>query len=159
MNPPKPKRILFVCTGNTCRSPMAAVLAERLAKEAGVNWLFSSAGTSAKDGEPLSRGASAYFSTHGIVEVTHSARRLTAAVVAQADEIFTLTRAHRDEIIAHFPEAADKTSVLRESAELKPVDVADPIGTDVMVYEACAASIEEALTILIRRRTHAQDSR
>ena len=138
---------------------MAAVLAERLAKQARLDWVFSSAGTNAADGMPLSSGAARALAARGIGPVTHSARRLTAAVVAQADEIFTLTRAHRDEIVAHFPEAASKTSVLREGMELKPVDVADPIGTDVMVYEACAASIEEALKILIRRRTHAQNPR
>lgn len=159
MKPGKPRRLLFVCTGNTCRSPIAAVLAGRLAKQSGMDWMVCSAGTDAHDGAPLSRGASAYFSAHGIGEVTHAARRLTAAIVSEADEIITLTRAHRADILEHFPDAAAKTSVLRESAGLEPVDVADPIDTDVMVYEACAASIEEALRIIIRRRTHAQDPR
>lgn len=138
---------------------MAAVLAERLARQARLDWVFASAGTDAIDGTPLSRGTTECFSARGIGEVMHAARRLTAAVVAEADEILTLTRAHRREIVEHFPEAAAKTFVLREAAGLKPVDVEDPVGAAAAVYEACAASIEEALKILIGRRTHAKNPR
>lgn len=155
MKPGTPRRLLFVCTGNTCRSPMAAVLAGRLAKTGGLDQVFSSAGTEAIDGVPLSRGAVTVLASRKAGPVAHHARRLTAQIVAEADEIYAMTRAHRDEIVARFPEAAAKTSVLREAAGLTPADVADPVGGDEAAYEASAASIEEALAILIRRTTDA----
>lgn len=154
-----PKRFLFVCTGNTCRSPMAEHLFLRLAREAGLDHLASSAGTAAAAGMPLSRGAAAVFASRGMGAVAHRARRVDAALLAEAASVFVMERAHRDELAARFPEAAAKIFVLREAAGLSPLDVEDPVGADAAEYAACAASIEEALHIIVRRETHVQNAR
>jgi protein-tyrosine-phosphatase len=72
-----------------------------------------------------------------------------------------MEREHRNRLTALFPKFAAKISVLRETAGLSPVDVEDPIGADSAEYEACAASIEEALRIIVQRETkpHAQNTR
>lgn len=159
MSATAPRRLLFVCTGNTCRSPMAEHFLLRLAREAGLPWTASSAGTAAAVGMPLSRGASAVFAARGIGPVAHRARRVDAALLREADAVYALERAHRDELLARFPDAAGKISVLREAAGLTPPDVDDPVGADAALYEATAASIEEAVKILVERHRHASNPR
>lgn len=154
-----PKRFLFVCTGNTCRSPMAEQFFLRLARESGLDFLASSAGTAATTGMPLSRGATAVFASRGLGPVSHRARRVDAAILGDAQSVFVMERAHRDELTARFPQAASKISVLREAAGLTPLDIKDPVGADAAEYDACASSIEEALHIIVRRETHVQNAR
>lgn len=156
MTGPAARRLLFVCTGNTCRSPMARFLAERLAREAGLPWSAASAGVSAAPGAPLSEGAARALAARGLAGLSHSARPLDEKALAEADAVYALTRAHRDAVAARFPRHADKVSVLREAAGLPDPDVPDPLGRPDAAYEACAAAIEEALKILIRRNPHAQ---
>ena len=126
------RSVLFVCTGNTCRSPMAEQLFSRLCREAGVDLSVSSAGVEAAAGMPLSRGAAAVFAARGIGPV-----------------------AHREALIARFPDAASRIFALRES------DIADPAGTAPAEYELSAASIEEALKSIVtrERETHAPNPR
>lgn len=155
----QPKRLLFVCTGNTCRSPMAEYFFLRLAHEAGLAWSVSSAGTQAPVGAPLSPGASAVFAARGIGPVAHRARRVDKTLLDAADVVYVMERAHRDDLLAHFPEAGTKIFVLREAAGLSPVDVVDPAGADAAAYQSCAAAIEEALEIIVRRESLAPNPR
>lgn len=144
-------RVIFVCTGNTCRSPMARFMAERLARDAGLPWIVGSAGVSANDGAPLSQGAQRVLAAHGLKGLKHASRRIDAGMIAAADRIFAMTRAQRDAMIAEFPDHSQKIVVLREDAGLPGADIADPAGGTEADYERCAALIEEALKILIRR--------
>lgn len=154
----KPRRLLFVCTGNTCRSPMARFLAERIAREAGLPCTASSAGLYATPGAPITDEAKRALEERGVKEAKHSARLLAAEDLGAADEVYAMTRAHRAAIAGRFPDHAAKVKVLREAARLADADVADPIGRPYPDYQHCAARIEEALRILIRR-THAENAR
>ena len=145
------QNVLFVCTGNTCRSPLAEHLFLQLSREAGLSVTASSAGTQATYGMPLSRGAAAVFAARGIAPVVHRARRVDKSLLDAADAVYVMERAHRDEILIRFPDAKTKLFVLREAAGLKPLDVEDPVGADIAEYQACAASIEEALKIIVLR--------
>ena len=153
------QKFLFVCTGNICRSPVAQFLAERLAREAGLPVRASSAGVAAELGHGMEPGARRALAARGIKGVNHLARQLDEAMCADADQIYALTRGHRDIIVAEFPAHAAKVAVLREAAGLPGADVADPYGESDAVYEECAAKIEEALKILIRRNSHAENPR
>lgn len=146
------RHLLFVCTGNICRSPMAEHFLNRLTRDNGLPWTAASAGTAPHGiGMPLSRGASAVLAARGIGQAAmHRSRLLDAALLRAADTVYAMARGHREEILARFPEAASKTFVLREAAGLTPADVADPIGADAAGYEACADSIEEALKIIVQ---------
>ncbi len=153
------RRLLFVCTGNICRSPMAQFILERRAREAGLPWSAASAGVAAEVGRPMTREAERALASRGITGPRHSGRQLDAAMIAAADQVYALTRAHRARIVASFPSYASKVSVLREAAGLPDPDVDDPYGFPDAVYEACASRIEEALEILIRRSPHAEPHR
>jgi protein-tyrosine-phosphatase len=159
MSDAAPRRLLFVCTGNTCRSPLARFLAERQAREAGLPWSASSAGIAAVPDLPLSPGAVRALASRGVTGVTHRARLVTEAMLAEADAVYALSPEHRDALVARFPAHAAKVAVLREAAGLSPAGIEDPLGDSEEVYEQCAVRIDEALKILIRRTPHAQDAR
>lgn len=106
-------RILFVCTGNTCRSPMAEGILRKLAAERKLKVEVSSAGVAAVDGLPISKHAQGVLADQGIQDEI-SSKRLSADLVEWADIILTLTGAHRRYVIQSFPEAVEKTYILKE---------------------------------------------
>jgi protein-tyrosine-phosphatase len=153
------QKILFVCTGNICRSPVAQFLAERLAREVGLPLRVASAGVEAEIGHDMEPGARRALAARGVKGVSNLAVQLDEAMCADADQIYALTRGHRATIVSRFPAHAAKVAVLREAAGLPGSDVADPYGESDAVYEKCAQDIEEALKILIRRNSHAENAR
>lgn len=111
-------RILFVCTGNTCRSPMAEAMLRQLAAERGLELEVKSAGVSAWDGTPMSDHAAAVLKENHVEGYeTFASTALSEAEVVWADLILTLTVGHKRHVLQRFPAAADKTYTLREYAE------------------------------------------
>jgi protein-tyrosine phosphatase len=153
------RTILFVCTGNICRSPAAQYLAARLARDAGLPVTAASAGVEAEIGQGMTPGAVRALASRGVRGARHVARQLDAPMLAEADEVYALTEGHASVIKARFPAHAAKVAVLRAAAGLPDADVDDPYGESDAVYEACTARIEEALRILIRRKSHVENSR
>ncbi|WP_342563357.1 low molecular weight protein arginine phosphatase [Paenibacillus sp. FSL R7-0345] len=105
--------ILFVCTGNTCRSPMAEGLLRKLAKERGIELAVRSAGVSAISGTSVSRHAAAILREEGINDPM-SSTQLSAEAVNWADLVLTLTGGHKRHLLQYFPEAVSKTHTLKE---------------------------------------------
>jgi len=138
--------VLFVCTGNTCRSPMAEAIFRRMAAERlgcetdevdGRGVVVASAGLAAWGGGPASPAAvEAAGELRGDLSA-HESQPLTEALVRQADVILTMTAAHRDAILAQFPDAAGRVSMLDPGRR----DVIDPIGGPLETYRRCAAQI------------------
>lgn len=161
MPSPRP-RILFVCTGNTCRSPMAAALfshAWHRAHPAGTTDTeppaVGSAGTGAAQGMPASEGAVAAMAELGIDLSDHRSQPLTAAAVADADLVLTMTVRHKQQVLEMAPAAAGRVFTLREyvgaaADDAAAADIADPFGGDVAVYGATAAEIAAAIELLIK---------
>ncbi len=146
--------VLFVCTGNTCRSPMAEGLFRQMAAERlgcrpedldahGV--IVGSAGVAAWGGGRASSGALETMAECGIDLTGHESQPLTESLVRQADVIWTMTNAHRAAILAQFPEAADRVAVLSPDR----ADVVDPIGGPVEAYRQCAGQIRAHLEVRI----------
>jgi len=139
--------VLFVCTGNTCRSPMAEAIFRRMAAERlgcppdeverhGV--VVTSAGLAAWGGGRASDAAVEAAAELGGDLSNHASQPLSESLVRQADVILTMTAAHRDAIISQFPESGGRVAML--SPERR--DVIDPIGGTLDTYRRCARQIE-----------------
>jgi protein-tyrosine phosphatase len=147
-------RILLVCTGNTCRSPMAEGIAGMMLAAqfgCGVDELAGrgvevrSAGTSGGDGCGAAPYAVSVTARRGIDLSGHVSKGLTADMVHQADVIFTMTRSHRTCVLDLVPSAQERVFLL-----LGERDVQDPVGGSEEEYEECAKVIEEGLTIRLQ---------
>lgn len=111
--------ILFVCTGNTCRSPMAEGILKQLAEKSGIELNVRSAGIAAAQGAGMSRHAVAILEKQGIRR-EHSAQSATAKLIDWADLILTMTVSHKRAVIQAQPQAIDKIHLLKEYVEDNP---------------------------------------
>jgi glycine hydroxymethyltransferase len=146
------KTILFVCTGNVCRSPMAEGIFRQAVHGRG-NFRVGSAGLGAMEGQPPSAHAVTAVKELGIDISNQRSRMLTPALVAQADYIFGMTHSHVDTVMLLYPQAAEKTFLLREFDDtLDPFekDISDPIGGSYEVYLNCRDQIEQGIVSLLR---------
>lgn len=143
--------ILFVCTGNTCRSPMAEWLCRKaLSERIGCRideledhgLVVVSAGIAALNGGRATPEAVHVMSGYGIDLQLHETQPLTEPLVRHADLIFAMTRSHRDAIVAQWPSAAERTRLLCSDHS----DIADPIGGPMERYQRCAAQIQSELS-------------
>ena len=144
------KTILFVCTGNVCRSPMAEGLFERMIAER-PDLRVLSAGVSTYPGQPPSAHAVEVLAELGVDISHHRSKPLSEKVVEEADLIVVMTRSHLDSIIYLFPRAAEKVYLLREfEPGATSLDIADPIGMGVEAYRAAREIIRNGLPGLMQ---------
>jgi protein-tyrosine-phosphatase len=148
------KTILLVCTGNICRSPLAAALLQRALSQRGVEGVdVASAGTGAWDGAPVSEGAYLVGLERGLDLSGHRARLLTRELVEGADLILTMARHHRARVDELGGGAEQRVFVLGEYAgrEGEEAEVSDPFGGDLDVYRDTCAELEAFIDAVVER--------
>lgn len=169
-----PMHVLFVCTGNICRSPTGERLAHAFAEEAGISdFRASSAGTRALVGYPIESTAALVLEGLGGSPDDFRARRLSTEIALDADLILAMTERHRDKILALAPAQFKRTFTLQEAARLAresgattvaelaearpryratgPEDITDPIGADEAVFHEVGVEIATLLGPLLQQ--------
>lgn len=151
--------LLFVCTGNTCRSPMAAFLARRQLAERGLDWTVSSAGLSAAAGASMTPPAVQALIRRNVPLHAHQAQAVTEDLMKSADKVLAMTTNHARELRSRFPHQARKVEVLGsylrqdQHGDDAECDIVDPFGGSDEVYEQSAATLEQAVERLIEHLT------
>lgn len=142
------RTLMFVCTGNTCRSPMAEVQAKQQAAERGLRGIHVlSAGTCAAEGSAASSPAMRIAVQRGLDLSDHRARALTASRASESDLVIAMTRRHAEEVRRLVPGAPVilATEFLPREHPLHETDVPDPFGGDLQVYAATWEILQECV--------------
>lgn len=150
MNQPSPFRIVFVCTGNTCRSPLAEALARREIRRRGWSGVEAgSAGTSASPGAPLSEGSRRVAEATGLELEGHRARLLDADLVAESDAILVMSHHHLQRVVALG--GAGRVELLTTFAGSADAEVPDPFGADDEAYRQTYRVLDELVRAALDR--------
>ena len=150
------KRILLVCTGNSCRSVMAGGLLRQALTLAGLESMqVESAGVFAMEGMPPTRETQRVLQTVGVDCSDHRARSLTAEMIEQADLILVMESFQAEEILRRIPSAKPKVHLLKHFGVASPpagerFEIPDPIGKPLEVYEVCFEEIREAIGRVVK---------
>lgn len=140
-------KILFVCTGNTCRSPMAMALFNSMMQGSGSS--ATSAGLAAFSGSRASGGAIRALAKLDIDLKHHRSRYLTPEQIAESDFVITMTRSQRDYLHDAFPERRDAIMTIGEAAGRPDIEISDPYGGPDKRYVQAADEIQELLVVIV----------
>ncbi len=142
--------VLFVCTGNLCRSPMAKVLFQRLLEiklpDQARLWRVDSAGTWTLDGKPASSGAQITTAQLGLSLDEHKSKQVTPEMMGDFNLVLVMEKGHKEALQIEFPDRADRVFLLSEMVGAK-FEIDDPLGGEPSGYMATALQIEDLLDL------------
>lgn len=139
------KKIMFVCTGNICRSPMAHYYMQKRVFDLGIEqkYLISSCGTYAISGQVATENAVKAIGKYGVELSSHRATNINDIDIIEYDYIFCLTEQHKRNVLFLFPKLEGKVYTLKEfvNPDISYLDIDDPWGLSLNVYNECAKEI------------------
>ena len=135
------KKIIFVCTGNTCRSPMAMFLFNKIAKERNLNWIADSAGLAAY-GDSINPNSAKSLAKIGIKNINYTSKGLNYYMVDEADLIAVMTNEHKNALL--------NAGVEKEKIFVLADGIPDPYGGDEELYFNCLQKISEGIEELLK---------
>jgi len=146
-------RLLFVCSGNTCRSPMAEIIAKAITAQHKYGFEVRSAGLMASTGAPASELAIEVAADHGLDLTEHGARQLTSSDLEWADLVLGMTYGHVDAIRRQVPSlrTLPTTGFLAHDHPQAGLGIHDPFGGSAADYESVWSTLEEALEAMLHR--------
>lgn len=144
------KIILFVCTGNICRSAMAEALAYKLIAP-DENIIFMSCGTYAYHGISASNEAQKVMINRGIDISSHRSQPVSHDLVSKAEYVLGMAEEHTDYLRSTFPECENKLFLLKDFTEDKDKNIHDPIGLSYEEYSQCADELERCLKKALKK--------
>lgn len=138
--------ILFICTANICRSPMASALFQKICLEQNDlhSWRIESAGTWSRNGDRAAEGTVSVMKSQGIDISTHRSRLIQKEIIEKFDLILTMEGGHKEALQFEFPSQASRIFMLSEMVGLR-FDIKDPFGGPMEGYEKTADEIETLL--------------
>ncbi len=139
--------LIFVCTGNTCRSPMAEVIYKSLDKESDIKVI--SRGLVVLFAEPINPKADVILKKHDLEISKHISKSLKASEINEKTLILTMTDAHKDKIIDNYPNAMNVYSIKEYVGEVG--DVVDPYGGTLVEYEDCYVELSRLVKKTVYR--------
>ena len=149
---PAKKSVLFVCTGNTCRSPMAEGLFQKAVSER-EDFAVASAGVAAYPGSPLSEETRKILKGRGVTLDGFESQPVSEELIDGATHVFAMTASHLQALISLFPEHEDKFYLACEFVEIPgqglACDVPDPFGMGKRAYEEVAKTLDLAIPTMI----------
>lgn len=144
------KKILLVCSGNTCRSPMAKAIMQKLQENVNDQRIaVESAGLYTSNGLPASEAAQIVMQEMGIDITRHTSQVVSEALITEADLIFTMTREHRRLLTGLFPQKEVHIFTLGQFIGQPERDIADPYGLGLEAYRKSVQELKEILTIVM----------
>ncbi|HVE14917.1 MAG TPA: low molecular weight protein arginine phosphatase [Elusimicrobiota bacterium] len=145
-------RVLFVCTGNSCRSVMAHYLLVKMAKARGMSWEVASCGLVAESTFGVPEGVHRALAPRGVSAKAHIPQPLTPELLQWCDIALAMTKMHRGFVVDQYPEHRKKVALFLEyTLGMKDTDVEDPIGQPDQAYIECRDLLERGLNALLER--------
>lgn len=147
------KKIMFICTGNICRSAMAEWLMKKLVKDNNKEAKVYSSGIFAEDGDMPTYNAIQAIKEYGVDLREHRATNIRSSKIEDMDIILCATNSHKNNVINMYPNLKDKIYTIKEYAGFNEsdLDIQDPFGYDIETYRFCANSINDCLEKIIEK--------
>lgn len=146
-------KVMFICTGNICRSAMAHKMLEKKSKEENKDIEVYSCGVFAEDGDVPTYEGIDVMREYGIDLSKHRATNIRNSNIKDMDVILCATNSHKNNVISMYPELKEKVYTMKEYAgyDKKDIDIKDPWGYGIATYRMCVAEIEDCINKYIEK--------